>query len=67
MKPIDFITTAKNKETRKEKVYFLFLYFKSKNITKTQMYLQEMVGLTDEELEKEILDYYKFESKNYEN
>ena len=31
------------------------------------MYLQEMVGLTDEELEKEILDYYKFESKNYEN
>ena len=61
MKTIDFLITAKNSETRKRKIEFLFKYKELKNIKHTYQVMIDMIGYTDEQINDEIEDYLTFE------
>lgn len=61
MRAIDFLISAKNSETRRQKIDWLFHYFEDKNISHTKNRLIEWVGYTDEQINNEIEDYLNFE------
>jgi hypothetical protein len=63
MRTVDFLISAKNSETRRQKIDWLFHYFKDKNITHTNNRLIEWVGYTDEQIDSEIEDYLTIERK----
>jgi hypothetical protein len=57
MRAINFLISAKNSETRRKKIDWLFHYFKDKNITHTKNMLIEWIGYTDEQIDTEIEEY----------
>jgi hypothetical protein len=61
MRTINYLISAKNSETRRGKVDWLFHYFRDKNITQTKNRLIEWVGYTDEQIDNEIEEYIEFE------
>ena len=61
MRTIDFLISAKNSETRRQKIDWLFRYFKDKNISHTKNRLVEWIGYTDQQIDQEIEDYITFE------
>lgn len=64
MTALDYLQTAKSHKNRKNKVFWLFEYKKSKNITHSKPLLIEMIGYTDEQIEIEINDYISQEIKS---
>ena len=62
MEAIDYLRTAMSlSDTRKDKVFNLFKYYKTKNITKPRYDMEEMVGFTDKEIDETIEFWYNFE------
>jgi hypothetical protein len=61
MRAKDFLIAAKNRETRRQKIDWLFLYFKERNIKKSYNTMIEWVGYTDEQIQSEIEEYLERE------
>ena len=56
-----FLDFAKSSKTRQDKVTNLFRYFEKNNLTKTKIYLIEMIGWTNLQIEEEIESWIGFE------
>lgn len=66
----DYLKTAQKRETRRQKVEWLFLYFKSRHIKHTYNTMIEYICYTDEQTDLIIEDYLERErvlEEVYEN
>lgn len=63
MTGIDYLMTAKKGNNREKKTYWLFKFFEFRRLTKTKGCLREMVGWSDERLDREIESQIEFEKK----